>query len=618
MALRLRNLLLAAAGGALAALWTGSLGAAADEINVDTVPAVLNRFVITDSGNRVLTGSVASDEVTQAGWYVSEDDRLFYYYSDGTCATEETTLDDGYTYVFAADGTLKTGWQMVDGKRYYYSAEAGTPEFGWLSYMDHLYYVDETAGKLTGVQTVDGVPYTFDNYGSVQTGWITYEDGSLYYYDADAQPANGWTELDGNTYYFTASGAAMGITTVDGILYDFDSSGRLQTGWITTDDGTLWANAQGELAIGLTQIDGKTYSFDANGIMQTGWVNTTSGTCYFDANGVMLTGLQLIDGSIYDLNKQTGAMEIGWQTINDAIYYFGTDGKMVTGWMDATQGKIYLSDKGMVYGLQKIDGKTYSFSTENGVMQTGWQTVNGNLFYFNETTGAAETGWKEANGKKLYLTESGAVTGLKEIDGKKYYFDLSSCTMQTGWITISGTSYYFDPTTGVMTQTGHQPVQLDAPDYKQFDSRWASKKIGYSTIKQVGCLTTAIAMKYSYETGVETTPDKMVSKLSYSGDNLLWVSYTNLGYTMESPSNKTLSQADMQKIYNCLQNGKPVIIGAKKPSGGQHYVLVTGYTGSTGSSFTISDFVINDPGSSTRKRLNEFFAVYTSLYRIIY
>ena len=210
------------------------------------------------------------------------------------------------------------------------------------------------------------------------------------------------------------------------------------------------------------------------------------------------------------------------------------------------------------------------------------------------------------------------MTGLKEIGGKKYYFDLSSCTMQTGWITISGTSYYFDPTTGVMTQTGHQPVQLDAPDYKQFDSRWASKKIGYSTIKQVGCLTTAIAMKYSYETGVETTPDKMVSKLSYSGDNLLWVSYTNLGYTMESPSNKTLSQADMQKIYNCLQNGKPVIIGAKKSSGGQHYVLVTGYTGSTGSSFTLSDFVINDPGSSTRKRLNEFFAVYTSLYRIIY
>lgn len=112
MALRLRNLLLAAAGGALAALWTGSLGAAADEINVDTVPAVLNRFVITDSGNRVLTGSVASDEVTQAGWYVSEDDRLFYYYSDGTCATEETTLDDcvcrrRYLKDWLADGRRK-------------------------------------------------------------------------------------------------------------------------------------------------------------------------------------------------------------------------------------------------------------------------------------------------------------------------------------------------------------------------------------------------------------------------------------------------------------------------------------------------------------------------------
>ena len=52
-------------------------------------------FVVTESGERVLTDSVSSDQVTQSGWYVSTDDSLYYYYADGSYATDETTLDDG-------------------------------------------------------------------------------------------------------------------------------------------------------------------------------------------------------------------------------------------------------------------------------------------------------------------------------------------------------------------------------------------------------------------------------------------------------------------------------------------------------------------------------------------
>lgn len=617
MALQLRKLLLAAASGLLTALTIGAVSAGAANAETDDIQT-LNRFIVTDSGNRVLTGSVSSNQISQTGWYVSNDDNLYYYYSDGSCAQDETTLEDGYTYLFAADGALRTGWQTVEGKRYYYNAEVGTPVFGWLSYHEELYYVDETAGKLTGTQEIDGIPYIFDEYGCVQTGWISYEDGSLYYYDENAVPASGWVTNENGTYYFTADGAAAGLTVIDGSNYYFSQDKLMQTGWIVTENGTMWADANGVLAVGKAVIDDKSYYFDENGVMQTGLISTKEGTYYCGTDGVMLTGLQIISNQIHYFSPETGLMQTGWQTINEKRYYFDlTSGVMHTGWIQTDSGKVYLTENGMATGLTAVDGVTYYFDPETGAMLTSWQTIDGKLYCFNIETGAMLTGWCIHDTDKVYLTENGAATGLVEIDGNSYYFLPTTGAMQTGWITIDGTSRYFDLTSGIMTEVGHEAVQLNAPDYKQFDSQWANKKITYSTIGKVGCLATAISMKYSYETGTATTPDKMISKLSFSGDNLLWSSCTDLGYTVEDASG-SLTQAQMQQIYNSLQDGTPVIIGAKKSNGGQHYVLVTGYTGSTGTTFSLSNFVINDPGSSKRSRLDEYFAIYPTLYKIIY
>lgn len=616
MALRVRKLLLAAASSLLTALTIGAVSAGAADAETDI--QTLNRFIVTDSGNRVLTGSVSSNQITQTGWYVSNDDSLYYYYNDGSCATDETTLEDGYTYLFASDGALRTGWQTVEGKRYYYNAEIGTPVFGWLSYHNELYYVDEEAGKLTGVQEVGGVPYTFNDYGCVQTGWISYEDGSLYFYDENAVPASGWVTDENGTYYFTANGAASGLTVIDGSNYYFSQDKLMQTGWVITESAAMWADANGVLATGKTVIDGKSYYFDNNGVMQTGLVTTAEGTYYCGSDGVMLTGFQVISDQIYYFLPETGLMQTGWQTVGGKLYYFNiSSGVMQTGWITADSGKFYLTENGAASGLTVVDGVTYYFDPETGVMQTGWQTIDGKLYCFYAETGAMLTGWSIHDTDKVYLTENGAAAGITEIDEETYYFLPSTGAMQTGWITVDGISRYFDPTTGAMTEVGHAEVQLDAPDYKQFDSQWANKTITYSTIGKVGCLVTAISMKYSYETGTATTPDKMLSKLSFSGDSLLWSSCTNLGYTVEDASG-SLSQAQMQKIYNCLQNDTPVIIGAKKSNGGQHYVLVTGYTGSTGTTFSLSNFVINDPGSSTRSRLDEYLALYPALYKIIY
>lgn len=90
----MRKILLAAASGLLASLLIGAVSASAEETDVQETTLHLNRFIVTDSGNRVLTGSCDADQITQTGWYVSDDDSLYYYYNDGSCAQEETTLDD--------------------------------------------------------------------------------------------------------------------------------------------------------------------------------------------------------------------------------------------------------------------------------------------------------------------------------------------------------------------------------------------------------------------------------------------------------------------------------------------------------------------------------------------
>ncbi len=153
-------------------------------------------------------------------------------------------------------------------------------------------------------------------------------------------------------------------------------------------------------------------------------------------------------------------------------------------------------------------------------------------------------------------------------------------------------------------------VSLSVPYFKQTDSRWANVQIGTSgkTIGQIGCVTTGIAMMESYRSGKTIHPDAMAKKLSYaSNGNVYWPG----DYTVVTNSSGYLA-----KIYEQLQNGKPVLIGAKKSSGSQHWVVITGYVG--GDTLTASGFTINDPGSSTRTNLQQFFNAYPTFYKFFY
>lgn len=153
-------------------------------------------------------------------------------------------------------------------------------------------------------------------------------------------------------------------------------------------------------------------------------------------------------------------------------------------------------------------------------------------------------------------------------------------------------------------------VSLAVPNFKQTDSRWANVKIGNSgkTIAQIGCATTAIAMMESYRTGTTIYPDSMSKKLSYSSSgNVYWPS----NYSVVTSSSGYLSG-----VYQRLKAGKPVLFGAKTSSGGQHWVVITGYTG--GSTLTASGFKINDPGSNSRTNLQQLLNTYPTFYKYFY
>ena len=159
-------------------------------------------------------------------------------------------------------------------------------------------------------------------------------------------------------------------------------------------------------------------------------------------------------------------------------------------------------------------------------------------------------------------------------------------------------------------------INLNVPDYKQYDSRWAGNYIGTRTIKQRGCLIVSLAMKASYQTGT-IYPDTMQGKLRFDNNDIYWSSIGNLGYNYTSRYGCKINQSIMQTIYQKLSEGKPVIIGGTNSSNGMHWILIKGYEGNSTSSFNASDFKINDSNSS-RTTLQQFLNSYPYVERLIY
>ena len=411
---------------------------------------LLQPVAIKEDSLQPIGQSVLLADVSEENWYEGTSGSLYYCYADGTYATGITTLPNEETYLFALDGTLKTGWQTIDGVRYYFDLTTGQKQFGWISHSNRLYYVFPETGKQVGEAVIDGTPYVFDEFGVLQTGIYTCEDGTIAGCAEDATPYTGFVtdETSHATYYFNENGIA-------------------QTGFQTVDGATYYLGEDGVLRTGLTSIDDSVYDFGTDGVMQTGLVTMEDGTVlFFGADGKQAMGLQIVDGKTYyfsDLGMAVNAK----QTIDGKTYYFGADGSMQT-------GKVTLQDGSYYFG-------------KNGEQVTGWLTLDGSEYYFDLTTGKMATGTVTLPDGTYIFDENGVLQ--KKQSGISYavpYYNQADPRWGSTYIgtkTIAQVGCLV--TSLAMTQSYHTDTEI-LPDEMRYQMQFDNNSILWAPIIALG------------------------------------------------------------------------------------------------------------------------------------
>ena len=165
--------------------------------------------------------------------------------------------------VAAAQPNQNNGWQLQDGSVYYY----------------------RNGQKLTGVQTIDGAQYYFNDQGQQQKDYFLNQGNHTYYFQKNGQRLNdGFYQNWGHTYYFQKDGARLddGFYQNWGHMYYFGDGGvRL--------DNSFYKNW------------GHTYYFGSDGARwDNRFYNNWGHSYYFQGDGALATNTNIwVDGSEY-------------------------------------------------------------------------------------------------------------------------------------------------------------------------------------------------------------------------------------------------------------------------------------------------------------------------------
>lgn len=273
--------------------------------------------------------------------------------------------------------------------------------------------VKQTSGVTTAAVTFNGKDYTA-KYGE-KNGWVE-ENGKKYWYEKGVKQGTTGRgkeiyDPDSDAWYWldAVQGGAM---TVSKDVYQESAAGQ----WADKPDGT-----------------GKWVRYDENGHMVKGWQTTDKGTYYFDLiTGAMAKGTGDIDGVPCAFDQYTGiALDNQWLTINGADYWYekgvrqGLDGRGkeiydpasdAWYWLDSVdQGKkatskdVYQESeagqwadradgtgKWVRYDAQghMIKGwsadKRYYFDPIYGTMAKGDAVIDGRTYHFDKNTGVLQ------------------------------------------------------------------------------------------------------------------------------------------------------------------------------------------------------------------------------------
>lgn len=309
-----------------------------------------------------------------------------------------------------------------------------------------------------------------------------------------------------------------------------------------------------------------------------------------------LLSVLLLVGAVLPLpaaaaDLQAGLVATGWGSLN------------VRSGPSSANGVVTTLAKGSYVTLVSQSGAWWQVEYADG--RYGW--CHGDYIDpLSSSAATVKTAWGSLN------VRSGPGTGYARRDALPSGSPVQVLSASGGWsrILYSGSKTGWVSSQYLSTGQAYPAVSLDVPRYSQTDSRWAHVTLGSSgkTMGKIGCATTAIAMMESFRTGKTVYPDAMSAQLSYSATgNVYWPSH----YRAVTDPTDWLAQ-----VYLQLQQGRPVLFGAKNAYGGQHWVVITGYRG--GGSLSAEGFTINDPGSTGRTNLQQLLNSYPNFYKFFY
>ncbi len=310
---------------------------------------VRNRWIKVDGKDYYMNGYGKMAKNTWSGAY--------YLGADGVMMTNAFTKDN---YYVGNDGAYyRSRWFKHKGKDYYVDGNGHVVKNAWIG----SYYLGEDGAMLTNTFTPDGYYVDADGLWSpskwIQSGsyWRyrhsdgTYTtndfeniNGQTYYFDASGYMVTGWKQIGSDWYYFNSAGVMVKDAWVGN--YYFESDGKMATNkWIgiyyVGEDGCVVTNQW----IGV-------YYVGSNGAMATGWQCISGQWYYFDSNGIYQTGERYLGGEYYYFNSQgvmqTGTAEDGWE--------YNSSGQRMVYWSRRSNNPIYhrtpdnISPKNLVRG----------------------------------------------------------------------------------------------------------------------------------------------------------------------------------------------------------------------------------------------------------------------------
>ncbi|MDO4419419.1 MAG: phosphodiester glycosidase family protein, partial [Ruminococcus sp.] len=174
-------------------------------------------------------------------WQVIDGDTYWFeadgYTVSGYFAIKENVVDDTIWYLFAEDGKLiervtKTGFiDLEDGRHYVVNGVA--THAGLVLVDGDYYYINSSCMAVVGEYTINegwtngylpAGTYQFGEDGKMiivaKDGFVTGEDGNLYYYVNDVLMKTGLTKIDGNYYYISTTNGKVAVNVTRQVAYN--------------------------------------------------------------------------------------------------------------------------------------------------------------------------------------------------------------------------------------------------------------------------------------------------------------------------------------------------------------------------------------------------------------